>query len=138
MSTPRKRRSSRTDPRQKTEYSFILGDTLHLVDLKDTNTQEKRSSNDPDKDFLAGGRRSTDVHLLGQRERWEKLSAREKHVTYLVCKRQRNDEIAAEMGVAVGTVNSYLNHIYNKLDIRGKMDLFHLFHNFDFRNNPPY
>ncbi len=57
---------------------------------------------------------------------------------YLVCQRMRNDEIAAEMGVTVGTVNSYLNHIYNKLNLRSKMDLFHMFYGFDFRNNPPY
>ena len=138
MSTPRKSKSSRKDQAQKIKYPSILSVPLRLVDQKDFHAQEKRLSTDSDANFLAGGRRSTDVHLLGQRERWEKLSAREKHVTYLVCKRKRNNEIAAEMGVTAGTVNSYLNHIYNKLDIRGKMDLFHLFHNFDFRNNPPY
>jgi DNA-binding CsgD family transcriptional regulator len=138
MSLPRKKKTSRKDQEQKIQYNSILSVPLHLVNQKDLTTQEILSSDYFDNNFPAGGRRSTDVHVVGHLERWEKLSAREKHVTYLVCKRKRNDEIATEMGVTVGTVNSYLNHIYNKLDIRSKMDLFHMFYNFDFRNNPPY
>lgn len=138
MSEPRKKKPSPEDQEQKIQYQSILSVPLRLADHKNLNTQEKRSSNNQDGSFLSSGRRSTDIHIIGLLDRWEKLSAREKHVTYLVCKRKRNEEIAAEMGVTVGTINSYLNHIYNKLDIRGKMDLFHMFYNFDFRNHPPY
>jgi len=137
MSTPRKKKS-RADQEQKIRYNSILSVPLHLLDNKDLNAQEKHSSNNQDGNFLSDGRRSTDFHVIGQLDQWEKLSSREKEVTYLVCKRKRNEEIAAEMGVTVGTVNSYLNHIYNKLNLRGKMDLFHLFYNFDFRSHPPH
>ena len=138
MSAPRKNKFSRKDQQPKFQYHSILSVPLRLVNRTDQNAQEKRSSNDQNNDFLAGGRRSPDIHMIGLLDSWDKLSAREKEVTYLVCMRRRNDEIASEMGVTAGTVNSYLNHIYNKLNIRGKMDLFHMFYNFDFRKYPPY
>ena len=134
MSTPRKKKSSRKDRKQNTQYSYVLGDNLHLTRSEDTTAQENNLS----KNTPARGRRSTDVHVIGRLDSWNKLSSREKEVVYHVCQRMKNDEIAVEMGVTVGTVNSYLNHIYNKLDLRGKMDVFHLFYGFDFRNNPPY
>jgi len=138
MSTPRKNKFSRKDQAQKTQYNFDLSAPLRLVNLNNLDAQENHSSNSQENSFLAGGRRSTDIHVIGLLDHWEKLSSREKEVTYLVCKRKRNDEIAVEMGVTTGTVNSYLNHIYNKLNLRGKIDLFHMFYNFDFRNHPPY
>ena len=138
MSTPRKKIPSRKDRQQKTRYLFILGDTLHLKKSDNQAAQEHDTSDIENKKFPASGRRSTDIHVIGLLDSWEKLSSREKEVVFLVCKRMRNNEIAAEMGVTVGTINSYLNHIYNKLDLRSKMDLFHMFYNFDFRNNPPY
>ena len=134
MSTPRKKNSSRIDRQQTTQYSYVLGDTLRLTRHENPAAQE----NDLPENTPAGGRRSTDAYIIGRLENWGKLSSREKEVVYLVCQRMRNDEIAAEMGVTVGTVNSYLNHIYNKLNLRSKMDLFHMFYGFDFRNNPPY
>lgn len=133
MSTPRKK-PSRKDQQQNNQYSYILSDNLSLTRSKNIAAQE----NDLPHSLPARGRRSNDFYIIGQRDNWEKLSSREKEVTYLVCQRKKNSEIATEMGITVGTVNSYLNHIYNKLDIRGKMDLFHMFYNFDFRNNPPY
>jgi Response regulator containing a CheY-like receiver domain and an HTH DNA-binding domain len=134
MSTQRRKKSSRAGTQQKTKYSYILGNPLQLFDHRTPATQENQTAKIPP----AGGRRSTDVHVIGLLDKWEKLSAREQHLTYLVCKRKKNHEIALEMGVTVGTINSYLHHIYNKLNVRGKMDLFDLFYNFDFRNNPPY
>lgn len=134
MSTPRKKNSSRKDQKQNNLYSYVLGENLRLTRPENTAAQENDLSSN---NIPAGGRRSTDIHVIGRLDNWEKLSSREKEVTYLVCQRKRNNEIAAEMGVTVGTVNSYLNHIYNKLDLRSKMDLFHMFYNFDFRNNPP-
>lgn len=133
MSTPRKKKSSRKDQQQNTRYFYIFGETPQLAKPETPAAKENASRNS----LAARGRRATDVHIIGLSDHWQKLSSREKEVTYLVCQRKRNNEIAAEMGVTVGTVNSYLNHIYNKLDLRSKMDLFHTFYNFDFRNNPP-
>ena len=133
MSTPRKKKSSRKDQQQNTRYFYIFGETLQLAKPETPAAKENDSLNS----LAARGRRATDFYIIGQRDNWEKLSSREKEVTYLVCQRKRNNEIAAEMGVTVGTVNSYFNHIYNKLDLRSKIDLFHMFYNFDFRNNPP-
>ena len=134
MSTPRKKKSSRKDQQQNTRYFYIFGETLQLAKPE---TPAAKENDLLVITFAARGRRATDFYIIGQRDNWEKLSSCEKEVTYLVCQRKRNNEIAAEMGVTVGTVNSYLNHIYNKLDLRSKIDLFHMFYNFDFRNNPP-
>lgn len=134
MSTPRKKKPSRKDQQQNTRYFYIFGETLQLAKPETPAAKE----NDTRNSLPAGGRRSTDFHVIGRLDSWGKLSSREKEVVYHVCQRMKNDEIAVEMGVTVGTINSYLNHIYNKLDLRSKIDLFHMFYNFDFRNNPPY
>jgi len=93
MSAPRKKNSSRKDRQQKTQYFFVLGDTLHLTRSDNQAAQENDTSDTENKNFPASGRRSTDIHVIGLLDSWEKLSSREKEVVFLVCKRMRNNEI---------------------------------------------
>ncbi len=53
-------------------------------------------------------------------DRWLSLSPREREVVYLACQGCKNDQIAFQMGITVGTVKSYLEHIYFKIDVRSK------------------
>jgi DNA-binding NarL/FixJ family response regulator len=70
--------------------------------------------------------------------RWLSLSTREKQVTYLTCQGHKNHQIAFQMGVSVRTVQSYLEHVYFKMDVRSKTDLRLKLVHFDFEQNDPY
>jgi DNA-binding NarL/FixJ family response regulator len=48
------------------------------------------------------------------------LSLREQEVLRLLAKGHRSKEIAQEMGVALGTVNTHVRHIYEKLHVRSR------------------
>ena len=50
------------------------------------------------------------------------LSPREEEVLRLLAKGHRSKEIADELGVAVGTVNTYIRHIYDKLHVRSRAE----------------
>ena len=41
------------------------------------------------------------------------------------------------MGVSVGTVKSYLQHVFYKMDVRSKVELRLKFHGFDFEQYLP-
>ena len=45
------------------------------------------------------------------------LSPRERQVLQLLCRGNRNKEIAAQLGVTVGTVKTHLRHIFRKLKV---------------------
>jgi len=137
MSTPRKKKPSRIGSQQTNRYFHILANPLRLVNRTDSAAQENLSSNNRPRD-LTGGRRSTDSDLLDLYDRWLSLSPREQHVTYLACMGYKNDQIAFQMGVSVGTVKSYLQHVFLKIDVRSKTELRLKFFNFDFKRNPPY
>ena len=83
------------------------------------------------------GPRSTDRDTFELYDRWLSLAPRERQVTYLTCQEYKNQQIAFAMGITVGTVKSYLEHVYNKIDVRSKADLRLKFFDFDFSNNPP-
>ncbi len=50
----------------------------------------------------------------------ESLTSREFETLELLGKRYSNKEIAAELHITVGTVQQHLNHIYAKLDVKGR------------------
>lgn len=133
MSTPRKKKPSRIGSQQTNRYFHVLVSPLRLVKRKDPAAQE----NHPSGNALTGGRRSTDKDLLDLHDRWLYLSPRERHVTYLTCMGYKNEQIAFQMGVSVGTVKSYLRHVFYKMGVRSKTELRLKFANFDFERNPP-
>jgi len=138
MSTPRKKKPSRIGSQQTNRYFHILANPLRLVNRTDSAAQENPSSKTRPGNSLSGGRRSTDSDLLDLYDRWLSLSPREQHVTYLACMGYKNDQIAFQMGVSNGTVKSYLQHVFLKIDVRSKTELRLKFFNFDFKRNPPY
>lgn len=50
------------------------------------------------------------------------LSTREEEVLRLLAKGRRSKEIADELGVGIGTVNTYVRHIYEKLHVRSRAE----------------
>jgi len=52
----------------------------------------------------------------------EDLSERELEVLTLLASGRTNSEIAADLYVAVGTVKSHVNNIYNKLEVRNRAE----------------
>ncbi len=54
-------------------------------------------------------------------EDW-KLSPREEEVLRLLAKGHRSKEVASELGISLGTVNTYVRHIYEKLHVRSRAE----------------
>ena len=138
MATPRKKKSSRTGPPQTNRHFHVLVSPLRLVKRTDPAVQENPTSTAQPGNALAGGRRSTDKDVFELYDRWLSLSSRERQVTYFTCLGYKNEKIAFQMGVSVGTVKSYLQHVFFKVGVRSKTDLRLKFYNFDFKRNPPY
>jgi DNA-binding NarL/FixJ family response regulator len=135
MSGPRKKKSSRNGPQQTNRYFHVLAPSLHLVNRRNPATQENPTSNA--RSGNADGRRSTDRVSFELYDRWLALSPRERQVTHLTCMGYKNTQIAFQMGVSVGTVKSYLQHVLFKTGVQSKTDLRLKFHGFDFEQNPP-
>jgi DNA-binding NarL/FixJ family response regulator len=136
MADPRKKKSSRKGPQQTNRYFHVLVSPLRLVNRKDPAAQENSTSNG--KHSLTGGRRATDKDAFELYDRWLSLSSRERQVTYFTCMGYKNEQIAFQMGVSVGTVKSYLQHVFFKIGVRSKTELRLKFYNFDFERNPPH
>jgi DNA-binding NarL/FixJ family response regulator len=51
-----------------------------------------------------------------------KLSAREEEVLRLLAKGHRSKEIADDLGIGLGTVNTHVRHIYEKLHVRSRAE----------------
>lgn len=60
---------------------------------------------------------------LRPRASWPPLTGRESQITSLVERNLGNREIAAELGIQVGTVKVHLRHIFEKTGIRGRHGL---------------
>lgn len=98
----------------KRKYSYDVEDTAHLPlaiktvsPIHDSNVDERS-------------------------KRWESLSPREQDVTALTCLRYTNPQIAARLGLSVGTVRSYLEKVLGKLGLQDKTDLRVYFAAWDF------
>jgi len=136
MATPRKKKPSRTGPQQTNRYFHVLVSPLRLVSQRNPATQENHTSKTQPGN--AGGRRSTDKDTLDLYDCWLSLSAREQQVAYLTCMGYKNNQIAFKLGVSIRTVQSYLEHVYLKINVRSKTELRLKFYNFDFERNYPY
>ena len=135
MATPRKKKTSRVGPQQTNRYFHVLVSPLRLVNRTDPAAQEDHASKA--RPGNAGGRRSTDQEAFELYDRWLALSPRERQITYLTCEGYKNVQIAFQMGVSVGTVKSYLQHVFLKIGVPNKTELRLKFHGFDFKRNPP-
>jgi DNA-binding NarL/FixJ family response regulator len=135
MADPRKKKSSRNGSQQTNRYFHILVSPLRLINRRNPAAQENHTSNMHSGN--AGGRRSTDKDAFELYDRWLALSPRERQVTYLTCLGYKNEQIAFQMGVSVGTVKSYLQHVFLKIQVPSKTELRLKFHGFDFERNPP-
>ncbi len=71
------------------------------------------------------------VHLIDQVEttssgrlwQWDTLTPREMEIAHLVAQGQRNSEIARDLHISVRTVETHLSNIYEKLDVRSRIEL---------------
>jgi DNA-binding NarL/FixJ family response regulator len=51
------------------------------------------------------------------------LSQREQQVLDLILKGRKNKEICADTGLAMGTVKTHLNNLYNKFNVHSRLEL---------------
>jgi DNA-binding CsgD family transcriptional regulator len=128
MSTPRKKKDSRKDQQQNNQYSYVLGENLHLTRSKHTATQE----NDVPNPHPARGRRSTDRDFNRLHIYWNSLSPREQDVTILVCKGHEDAKIASILNISFTTVRSYLKGVFHKTNVRNRKQLIVRFSRFRF------
>ena len=98
----------------KRKYSYDVEDPAHLPSTIKTVSPTHDSNVDE------------------RSKRWESLSSREQDVTALTCLRYTNPQIAARLGLSVGTVKSYLEKVLSKLGLQNKADLRVYFAGWDF------
>lgn len=72
------------------------------------------------KTFETGGETKGSVSAPPPSQLIEPLTNREYEILELLGKRMTNNEIAAELHISVGTVQQHLNHIYAKLNAKGR------------------
>lgn len=63
------------------------------------------------------------IAALPSAEPWYSLTARERQVTALVYMGHRNYEIAGILGVGYGTIQTHLQHIFDKFGLRSRKEL---------------
>jgi DNA-binding NarL/FixJ family response regulator len=135
MSDPKKK--PRIGPQQTNKYFHTLDTFLHLVKRTDPAIQENHTSTDRPANTLTG-RRSGDRDFIDLYDRWLNLSPREQDVTFFTCIGYKNQQIAFTMGISVGTVKSYLQHVFYKVGVRSKTELRLKFFNFNFNRDLPH
>ena len=121
---PNKRRGQ-----QSNKYFQILDFRLHLVNNRESTNQENQDNRQK---TSPGGHRSNETDPVELIDCWFSLSVQERQVTYFTCWGYKNNRIAYEIGISQGTVNFYLQRVFNKANVRSKVDLRLKFFNFNF------
>ncbi|MCE9645556.1 MAG: LuxR C-terminal-related transcriptional regulator [Chloroflexi bacterium] len=116
------------------KYTYVAG---HPFDLELTQPVARHEDDQQASDSHPAAPRTDKVY-----QSWQKLSRREQDVTALTCLRYTNPQIAARLGLSVGTVRSYLDKVLSKLGLQNKADLRVFFAAWDFkefeRRKDPY
>jgi DNA-binding NarL/FixJ family response regulator len=115
---------------QKKKYSYILGEPLYLK-LTDSATQEKHILERSNSDSLAVSP-PCNQNFDDLYQRWLSLSPRDQDVIALTCLGYTNRQIAFRLSISVGTVKSYIQNVFHKLDLHSKTDLRLTFYGWDF------
>ena len=100
---------------------FLQDEELIAV-IKDVAKQQSRAEEEVIAEFAKVGLNQF-VAQSELQDRWNSLSHREQQVVALVCLGYRNYEIAQTLGIAPETVKSHLQHIFDKLHLRGSKEL---------------
>jgi len=111
----------------------FLKDEQLIAVIRDVARQQNRSEEEVISEFTKVGLNQ----FLTQGElqnRWSSLSHREQQVVALICLGYRNYQIAEALGIAPETVKTHLQHIFDKLHLRGSRELRLTLKDWDFRD----
>jgi len=118
--------------RTESQRVFLQDEELIAV-IKDVAKQQSRAEEEVMADFTKVGLNQ----FLTQNElqdRWNSLSHREQQVVALICLGYRNYEIAQILGIALETVKTHLQHIFDKFHLRASKELRLALKDWDFRD----
>jgi ATP/maltotriose-dependent transcriptional regulator MalT len=119
---------------ERTEPTRVfLQDEELIAVIRDVAKQQSRAEEEVMAEFTKAGLNQ----FVAQREmqnRWNSLTHREQQVVALVCLGYRNYEIAQSLGIAPETVKTHLQHIFDKLHLRGSKELRLALRDWDFRD----
>jgi ATP/maltotriose-dependent transcriptional regulator MalT len=120
--------------RNKTEPTRVfLQDEELIAVIKDLARQQSRAEEDVIAEFTKVGLNQF-VAQSEMQSHWSSLTHREQQVVALVCLGYRNYEIAQTLGIAPETVKTHLQHIFDKLHLRGSKELRFALRDWDFRD----
>jgi ATP/maltotriose-dependent transcriptional regulator MalT len=111
---------------------FLQDEELIAV-IRDVARQQSRAEEEVMAEFTQVGLNQY-VAQSEMQERWNSLTHREQQVVALVCLGYRNYEIAEMLGIALETVKTHLQHIFDKLHLRGSKELRLALKDWDFRD----
>jgi ATP/maltotriose-dependent transcriptional regulator MalT len=120
--------------RDSTEPARVfLQDEELIAVIKDVAKQQSRAEEEVMAEFTKVGLNQY-VAQSEMQTRWNSLTHREQQVVALVCLGYRNYEIAQTLGIAPETVKTHLQHIFDKLHLRGSKELRLVLKDWDFRD----
>jgi LuxR family maltose regulon positive regulatory protein len=111
---------------------FLQDEELIAV-IRDVARQQSRAEEDVMAEFTKVGLNQY-VAQGEMQNRWNSLTHREQQVVALICLGYRNYEIAQSLGIAPETVKTHLQHIFDKLHLRGSKELRLALRDWDFRD----
>ena len=100
---------------------YELRESLQAA-LEERADREKRPLDELQAQALAAGLAHLDTSER-LKQRWEKLSAREKEVTALTCLGYTNRQIASMIGISPETVKTYMQKLLVKFNLHSKYEL---------------